>query len=96
MLVMELPVCQRCKLPYVWKKSNSSLKMTYCSFSCEVSPQGLGFSLEALEKGQFTRGGMIVIDEMHVMTDEDMVMLVESAGPSVKRDDGDDRDLVPV
>ncbi|HMO96417.1 MAG TPA: hypothetical protein PKD27_09855, partial [Tepidiformaceae bacterium] len=39
-------VCARCSLRYDWRKSPSSMKMTYCSSLCEKGD--LGFTLEAL------------------------------------------------
>ncbi|MGD9934507.1 MAG: hypothetical protein AB7T37_12430 [Dehalococcoidia bacterium] len=38
--------CERCGLKYDWRRSPSSLKMTYCGSMCEGS--GLGFTLDAL------------------------------------------------
>ena len=43
-----IAVCQRCKLRYDWRKSPSSLKMTYCGSICERND--LGFTLDAIEK----------------------------------------------
>ncbi len=40
--------CARCGLRYDWRKSPSSMKMTYCSSLCERAD--LGFTLEALLK----------------------------------------------
>ena len=39
--------CTRCKLRYLPQKSTSSLKLTYCSFLCELGD--LGFSMVGLE-----------------------------------------------
>lgn len=41
-----IKVCGRCGLRYDWRKSPSSMKMTYCSSLCEKAD--LGFTLEAL------------------------------------------------
>jgi hypothetical protein len=41
-----IKVCARCELRYDWRKSPSSMKMTYCSSLCERAD--LGFTLEAL------------------------------------------------
>ncbi|GMV86198.1 MAG: hypothetical protein AMXMBFR80_20530 [Dehalococcoidia bacterium] len=41
-----IKVCARCSLRYDWRKSPSSMKMTYCSSLCEKAD--LGFTLEAL------------------------------------------------
>lgn len=41
-----IKVCARCNLRYDWRKSPSSMKMTYCSSLCEKAD--LGFTLEAL------------------------------------------------
>jgi hypothetical protein len=39
--------CQRCQLPYDWRRSPSgSLKMTYCGSLCEKAD--LGFTIETL------------------------------------------------
>lgn len=38
--------CARCNLRYDWRKSPSSMKMTYCSSLCERAD--LGFTLDAL------------------------------------------------
>jgi len=39
--------CTRCNLRYLPQKSTSSLKLTYCSFLCELGD--LGFSMVGLE-----------------------------------------------
>ncbi|MGE5597150.1 MAG: hypothetical protein ACM3S1_14095 [Hyphomicrobiales bacterium] len=39
--------CARCKLSYLPNKSTSALKLTYCSFLCELGD--LGFSMAGLE-----------------------------------------------
>lgn len=39
--------CTRCKLSYSPAKSTSSLRLTYCSFLCELGD--LGFSMAGLE-----------------------------------------------
>ncbi len=39
--------CNRCKLSYLPQKSTSALKLTYCSFLCELGD--LGFSMAGLE-----------------------------------------------
>lgn len=41
-----IKVCARCNLRYDWRKSPSSMKMTYCSSLCEKAD--LGFTVEAL------------------------------------------------
>ena len=38
--------CQRCAGPYDWRRSRSSLKMTYCGTLCEIAD--LGFSIESI------------------------------------------------
>jgi hypothetical protein len=46
----ELPTlqrCKRCELPYLPGKSTSELRLTYCSFLCELGD--LGFSISGLE-----------------------------------------------
>lgn len=42
-----LPRCKRCQLSYVLAKSTSALRLTYCSFLCELGD--LGFSMAGLE-----------------------------------------------
>ncbi len=39
--------CERCGLSYAPAKSTSSLRLTYCSFLCELGH--LGFSISGLE-----------------------------------------------
>lgn len=39
--------CARCKLSYLPAKSTSALRLTYCSFLCELGD--LGFSIVGLE-----------------------------------------------
>lgn len=46
----KLPRCKRCGLSYVLAKSTSALKLTYCSFLCELGD--LGFSMAGLESMQ--------------------------------------------
>lgn len=43
----EMLRCTRCELRYVPTKSTSSLRLTYCSFLCELGD--LGFSIAGLE-----------------------------------------------
>lgn len=43
----EMIRCARCQLRYTPGKSTSSLKLTYCSFLCELGD--LGFSMQGLE-----------------------------------------------
>jgi hypothetical protein len=45
--LVTLPHCTRCKLSYVPSKSTSALRLTYCSFLCELGD--LGFSMSGLE-----------------------------------------------
>jgi hypothetical protein len=45
--LVKLPRCKRCNLSYVQLKSTSALKLTYCSFLCELGD--LGFSMAGLE-----------------------------------------------
>lgn len=42
-----MPKCTRCKLSYMQSKSTSALRLTYCSFLCELGD--LGFSMAGLE-----------------------------------------------
>lgn len=42
-----MPRCARCHLSYLPAKSTSALKLTYCSFLCELGD--LGFSMSGLE-----------------------------------------------
>lgn len=46
--------CQRCGLRYQPAKSTSSLRLTYCSFLCELGD--LGFSLAGLEHMEVVLG----------------------------------------
>jgi hypothetical protein len=39
--------CKRCNLLYMGTKSTSALRLTYCSFLCELGD--LGFSMQGLE-----------------------------------------------
>ena len=41
-----IKVCARCSLRYDWRKSPSTLKMTYCGSLCEFGD--LGFTVDAL------------------------------------------------
>ncbi len=45
--LVKLPRCSRCNLSYIPSKSTSALKLTYCSFLCELGD--LGFSMSGLE-----------------------------------------------
>ncbi|MEX2079983.1 MAG: hypothetical protein WEC33_00060 [Dehalococcoidia bacterium] len=45
--------CARCRLRYDWRRSPSTLRMTYCSSLCEKGD--LGFTIEALLKNEPTR-----------------------------------------
>lgn len=44
--ISPIRICAHCDLRYDWRKSPSSLKMTYCSSLCEKG--ALGFTMEAL------------------------------------------------
>ena len=48
--LVTLPRCAKCNLTYVPSKSTSALKLTYCSFLCELGH--LGFSMSGLEMMQ--------------------------------------------
>ena len=45
--LVSMPRCKRCNLLYVANKSTSALRLTYCSFLCELGD--LGFSMQGLE-----------------------------------------------
>lgn len=45
--LLSLPRCRRCNLTYLPAKSTSALRLTYCSFLCELGD--LGFSMTGLE-----------------------------------------------
>lgn len=57
-----IKVCARCSLRYDWRKSPSTLKMTYCSSLCEAGD--LGFTVEALLKAE--RAPVINLPESEV------------------------------
>lgn len=46
--LVTMPHCIRCNLPYIPTKSTSALRLTYCSFLCELGD--LGFSMTGLEQ----------------------------------------------
>jgi hypothetical protein len=48
--LVTLPRCARCNLRYLPSKSSSALRLTYCSFLCELGD--LGFSMVGLEHMQ--------------------------------------------
>lgn len=48
MNLANIKVCARCGLRYDWRKSPSTLKMTYCSSLCEFGD--LGFTVDAMLK----------------------------------------------
>ena len=45
--IISLTRCARCNLSYLPTKSTSALRLTYCSFLCELGD--LGFSMAGLE-----------------------------------------------
>jgi hypothetical protein len=45
--MVSMPRCKRCNLLYAGNKSTSALRLTYCSFLCELGD--LGFSMQGLE-----------------------------------------------
>jgi hypothetical protein len=51
--LVAMPHCTRCSLVYVPSKSSSALKLTYCSFLCELGD--LGFSIQGLENMELIR-----------------------------------------
>ncbi|MGK2964243.1 MAG: hypothetical protein ACSLFM_01410 [Tepidiformaceae bacterium] len=46
--------CKRCSLNYTPGRSTSSLRLTYCSFLCELGD--LGFSMDGLESMEPPKG----------------------------------------
>ncbi len=48
--LVAMPRCKRCNLTYLVGKSTSALRLTYCSFLCELGD--LGFSMAGLETMQ--------------------------------------------
>ncbi len=48
--LLSMPRCKRCNLTYLVTKSTSALRLTYCSFLCELGD--LGFSMAGLETMQ--------------------------------------------
>lgn len=46
--LVSMPRCKRCNLLYMPTKSSSALRLTYCSFLCELGD--LGFSMQGLEQ----------------------------------------------
>ncbi len=48
--MVAMPRCKRCNLVYLPSKSTSELRLTYCSFLCELGD--LGFSISGLEHMQ--------------------------------------------
>jgi hypothetical protein len=51
--IVALPRCKRCNLLYAPAKSTSALRLTYCSFLCELGD--LGFSISGLEHMELVR-----------------------------------------
>ncbi|MEX0784092.1 MAG: hypothetical protein WD557_15735 [Dehalococcoidia bacterium] len=51
--IVKLPRCSRCDLTYMVAKSTSALKLTYCSFLCELGD--LGFSMSGLESMELVK-----------------------------------------
>jgi hypothetical protein len=51
-MLATLLVCENCKSPYEWQKSQSALKLTYCGILCEQS--GLGFSIDGFIRSEIT------------------------------------------
>jgi len=51
--IVSMPRCTRCKLSYLPSRSTSALKLTYCSFLCELGD--LGFSIQGLEHMQLVK-----------------------------------------
>ena len=45
--LVAMPHCKRCNLAYLPTKSTSALRLTYCSFLCQLGD--LGFSMAGLE-----------------------------------------------
>jgi hypothetical protein len=55
--LVTLPRCTRCSLRYLPTKSTSALRLTYCSFLCELGD--LGFSMAGLEHMERAKKGDI-------------------------------------
>ena len=56
-MVMMISECQYCHTKYEFRKSQSSLKLTWCSAACEQ--RDLGYHLLSLEAGKFDRMRLI-------------------------------------
>jgi hypothetical protein len=57
-----IKICSRCGLRYDWRKSPSTLKMTYCSSLCEHGD--LGFTVEALLRMERAVPAEVVVPEL--------------------------------
>lgn len=56
--------CKRCKLPYSPGKSTSELRLTYCSFLCELGDLGFSISgLEHMERAKREQTGKVEAEE---------------------------------
>ena len=90
--------CEYCKVKYQWPKSTATLKMTYCSVSCEVA--GVGFHIDSFIK----KDGYIITKSEPRRIKSDLVVIEDPSVEEVENiiekltqeDDDDDRDLVPV
>ena len=51
--LVSMPRCTRCKLKYLPARSTSALRLTYCSFLCELGDLGLSMTgLETMERAR--------------------------------------------
>lgn len=79
--------CQHCHTKYEFRKSLSSLKMTWCSVACEKAD--LGYHLLSLETGKFDRMRLI-------HTEDETVETVVVSPPADEEGDWEEYELCPA
>lgn len=79
--------CKKCSTKYESRKSSASLRLTWCSVTCEIAD--LGYHLLSLEKGKF--------DKMRTIQYEDTYIQTKVVTPlPVDNDDWEEYELCPA
>lgn len=93
-----IETCQSCNTTYQWPKSGATLKMTYCSVSCEQ--KDLGFHIDSFIR----KDGYEIVKSDLKTKKSDHESLEDLTGDELNNivtnlsdeDDDDNRELVPI
>lgn len=84
-MIKRMNACERCHTHYLWEKSTSVLKMTFCSILCEIGQ--LGFSIDGAITMERQVKPIVSLEENKI----EPVIVQEK-----KSQDNDRKELMPV